>query len=279
MMKNELMPFEGKEIRKVWHNEQWFFSIVDVIEVLTETDRARKYWSDLKKKLTIEGFDEVSEKIGQLKMKAADGKTRLTDCANTEGILRIVMSVPSPKAEPLKLWLAQVGTERLQEIENPELTFERAKEIYKAKGYPDDWIGYREKSIIARKQLTDEWKNRGVKEGHEYSILTATIAKGTFGLTPSEHSKLKGLEKENLRDNMTLIELIFTALGEESTRLIAVKDEAQGFIENHEAAQKGGHFAGNARQRLENELGRPIVSSENFLNLVTDKTDELPPSV
>ena len=270
MENHSLIPFEqGKSIRKVKHNDEWYFSIVDIIEVLTESKKPKTYWSMLKKR-----ENQLVTICELLKMTAADGKKYRTDAANTEGVLRIVMSVPSPKAEPLKLWLAQVGKERIEEATDPELAFDRAREIYKAKGYPDDWIGYREKSIIARKQLTDEWKARGVKEGQEYSILTATIAKGTFGLTPTEHSQLKGLEKENLRDHMTLIELIFTALSEESTRLIAEKDDAKGFNENHEAAVKGGNYAGNARLRLEEQIQKPVVSKENFLGLSAKKSNE-----
>ena len=270
MENHSLIPFEqGKSIRKVKHNDEWYFSIVDIIEVLTESKKPKTYWSMLKKR-----ENQLVTICELLKMTAADGKKYRTDAANTEGVLRIVMSVPSPKAEPLKLWLAQVGKERIEEATDPELAFDRAREIYKAKGYPDDWIGYREKSIIARKQLTDEWKARGVKEGQEYSILTATIAKGTFGLTPTEHSQLKGLEKENLRDHMTLIELIFSALSEESTRLIAEKDDAKGFNENHEAAVKGGNYAGNARLRLEEQIQKPVVSKENFLGLSAKKSNE-----
>lgn len=269
---NSMIPFEGKEIRKIWHEEQWFFSVVDIVGVLTDSVVPRNYWATLKKR-----EPQLLTVCQQLKMSSTDGRKRLTDCANTEGVLRIVMSVPSHKAEPLKLWLAQIGTERIQETENPELAFERAREIYRAKGYPEDWIGYREKSIIARKLLTEEWKQRGVKENIEYSILTAEIAKGTFGLTPSEHAKLKGLENQNLRDNMTLLELIFTALGEEVTRQVAIKEEAQGFLQNQEAAILGGSFAGNARVRLETERGIKVVSSDNFLNLDIgkEKTDEL----
>ena len=276
MENSNLIPFEGKEIRKEWHNEQWYFSIIDVIEALTETERPRKYWNDLKKKLTTEGYNETSEKIGQLKMKATDGKSRLTDCANTEGILRIIMSVPSPKAEPLKLWMAQVGTERIQEIDNPELGFERMKEIYKAKGYPDDWIERRMQTIETRKELTEEWKKRGVQEGQEYSILTATIAKGTFGLAPNEHAKLKGLEKENLRDHMTPFELIFTALGEEATKQFAINEAAEGFNENQDAAVKGGSGAGIARKNFEKSTGLKVVSDKNFKHLKSGEKEKLP---
>ncbi len=229
-IENALTPFEGKEIRKIWHNEQWYFSIIDIISVLTDSPTPSKYWGKVKKRLNEETLNELSPNWGKLKMPGADGKMYPTDCANTEGVLRIVMSVPSPKAEPLKMWLAQVGTERLQETENPEISIDRLTELYRTKGYDDIWIGNRLKSIGIRKELTDEWKLRGVKEGHEYAILTAEIAKATFGLTPTEHIKLKALEKENLRDHMSNLELVFTALGEEVTRRIAVKDNAQGFI-------------------------------------------------
>jgi DNA-damage-inducible protein D len=277
-MDNPLIPFEGDRIRKEWYNKQWYFSIIDIIEILTNTDRPRKYWSDLKKKIGTEGFNETSENFGQLKMLASDGKNRLTDCANTEGVLRIVMAVPSPKAEPLKLWLAQVGRERIEETENPELSFERMMEIYKAKGYSDEWITRRVESIKARKRLTDEWKNRGIADNKDFSILTATIAKGTFGLTPSEHKEHKGLTKpsQELRDHMTPIELILTALGEETTRMIAVKQDAQGFNENHDAATKGGKTAGEARERVEAVTGQKVVSKENYLNISKKNTEELP---
>jgi DNA-damage-inducible protein D len=267
---NNLSFFEGREIRKAWHKEQWYFSIVDVIEVLTGTDRARKYWSDLKKKLVGEGFDETSEKIGQLKMTAADGKNRMTDVANTEGVLRIIMSIPSPKAEPFRQWMAQTSKERIEETENPEIGFERLREIYQAKGYSDEWIKRRIQTIEARKRLTDEWKSRGVTEGEEYSILTATIAKGTFGLTPKQHKEVKGLTKpsQNLRDHMTPLELIFTALGEETTRMIAEKDDAQGFGENMDSAVEGGSMAGEYRKQLEGRTGSKVVSKENFINQI-----------
>ena len=277
MKDNNLTPFEGKEIRKVWHDEQWFFSIIDVIEVLTDSTSPRTYWAKLKAKeqATSGQTFPFSER---LKLLASDGRNRLTDCANTEGILRVVMSIPSPKAEPLRLWLAQVGAERIEETENPELSFERAREVYKAKGYPDDWIGYREKSITVRKELTEEWKSRGIKEEKEYSILTATIAKHTFGLTPSEHSELKGVDKKKLRDNMTTLELLFSALSEEITRTMTIKDNARGFYQNQESAIQGGKFTGNAIERLEKEKGIKVVSSDNYLHLKKgDNPDELPP--
>ena len=271
-MDNQLAVFEQKEIRRIEYNGELYFSIVDIIEVLTGSVSPRKYWTKLK-----ERENQLETICLQLKMKAEDGKQRLTDCANTEGVFRILMSVPSPKAEPFKLWLASVGKQHIDETENPELLTERQAEIYRAKGYPDEWIARRLQSIEVRKSLTDEWKNRGVKEGHEYSILTAEIAKATFGVTPSEHAKVKGLERENLRDHMTPIELIFTMLSEESTRLIATKDDAQGFTENHEAARQGGNIAGGARKKLEKKTGEKVVSSDNFLGLKQGKKSaELP---
>jgi DNA-damage-inducible protein D len=271
---NQIVLFEEKKIRRTWHEGEWFFSVIDVIEVLTESPRARKYWNSLKKKLTDEGFFQLSQKLGQLKMTASDGKDRATDVANRQTLLRIIMSVPSPKAEPFRQWLAQVGEERILEIENPELAIERARDIYRAKGYPDEWIETRIKSIETRKELTDEWKSRNVKEGQEYSILTAEIAKATFGVTPTEHKELKKLEKENLRDHMTKLELIFTMLGEEATRRIAVQDDAQNFHENYEAAQKGGRAAGGARDNFEKLSNQKVVSKDNFLNQI--KSTEKP---
>ena len=260
---NMLEPLSGSSIRKVWHNDEWYFSIIDIIELLTESVNAQSYWGQLKKRepqlLTI---------CQKFKFLASDGKMRPTDCANTEGVLRIAMSVPSPKAEPLKLWLAQVGKERIEETENPELLTARQAELYRAKGYPEDWIAQRVQTIETRKELTDEWKKRGVKEGQEYSILTAEIAKATFGVTPSEHKTLKGLEKQNLRDHMTRLELIFTALGEELSRDQTVRIDAQGFEENREAAVKGGNIAAVARQNVERLRGEQVVSPSNFLGLV-----------
>ncbi len=261
-----LTPFGGKEIRKIWYEDQWCFSVVDVIEVLTDSPNPRNYWSMLKKR-----EPQLYTICVQLKMEATDGRKRSTDCTNTEGVLRIVMSVPSPKAEPLKLWLAQVGTERIQETENPEMGFEHIKNIYKSKGYTDEWIKNRLQSIATRKELTDEWKKRDVKEGQEYSILTATIAKGTFGLPPTEHGKIKGLEKQNLRDHMTTLELIFTALSEETTRSLTVEHDAQGFIENEGIAYKGGEMTGRTRENYEKIRGQKVVSTTNFLNLLSNK--------
>jgi DNA-damage-inducible protein D len=275
-MTSELTPFEGKEIRKVWHDEQWYFSIIDVIEILTNSNNANRYWSDLKRKLEKESGQSY-ENIVRLNLLRKNGKTYPSDCTNTEGVFRIIMSVPSPKAEPLKLWLAEQGKRSIDEAENPELAYERMTEIYRAKGHNEKWIKERLQTIRTRNKLTDEWKNRGIKEGQEYSILTATIAKGTFGLTPSEHSELKGLEKQNLRDHMSDLELIFTALSEEATRQIAINDDSKGFHENHDAAVKGGKYAGNARRNLEKQIGKSVVSSENNLDLKgSDKPNELP---
>ena len=274
----DLIPFEGKPIRKVWHNEEWYFSVVDVIEILTDSPIPKTYWSKLKTKLQIESGQTYPNTV-RLKLTASDGRKRLTDCANTEGILRIAMSVPSPKAEPLRLWLAEVGKQAIEEAENPELSFERMAEIYRAKGHNELWIKERIQSITTRNELTDEWKARGVKEGQEYGILTATIAKGAFGLTPSEHGKLKGLENQNLRDHMTRLELIITSLSEEVTRSIAVNTDAQGFNENHEAAVKGGQVGRKSLLNVEEATGEKVVSASNFLKPPSDdKTDELPPS-
>ena len=268
---NAVLPFEGKEIRKVWHNDEWHFSIIDAIELLSDSPRPTAYWNKVQKTITVE--NQLYPFWIKLKLVGQDGKSRPSDCANTEGLLRIIMSVPSPKAEPLKLWLAQVGAERIQETENPEILTERQAEIYRAKGYTDEWINRRIQTIETRKALTEEWKNRGVKDGQEYSILTAEIAKATFGITPSEHSKIKGLERQNLRDHMTPLELIFTALSEEVTRQIVIRDEANGFNENHEAAVKGGTFAGNSRRNLEKSENIKVVSPDNFLTLGNKKTE------
>ena len=220
--------FKGKEIRKTIYQNEWWFSVVDVVEALTGTDRPRKYWSDLKTKLIKEGYSEVSEKIGQLKLTATDGKLRETDCANTETMFRIIQSIPSPKAEPFKRWLARVGYERVKEIEDPELATKRTRALYKAKGYPDDWIEKRMRGIAIREELTDEWQKRGAQLQKDYEILTAEISKATFGITPSDYKKLKGLKRQNLRDHMDDFELIFTMLGERSTTEIHRTENSQG---------------------------------------------------
>jgi DNA-damage-inducible protein D len=268
MEKNtNITVFEGQQIRHIEFEGEVYYNLVDVMTVLDASNDAAKYWFKVKKKmLDTEGVSELSPIWRKLPFVAANGKTYQMEAATRKGVLRILMSVPSPKAEPFRIWLAEVGDNYIAETENPELGIDRLKELYKAKGYPDEWIERRIQTIEIRKQLTDEWKGRGVKEGQEYAILTAEIAKATFGLTPSEHSKVKGLEKENLRDHMTPLELIFTALGEEATRLNAVKDDAQGYEENHEAAQKGGRAAGGARESFEQLQNTKVVSSESYLN-------------
>jgi hypothetical protein len=268
---NHLAIFKGKRIRRVIHNKEWWFSIIDVIEVLTGSERPRKYWSDLKKKLINEGYHELSEKIGQLKIIAPDGKMRETDCADTETIFRIIQSVPSPKVEPLKRWLAKVGFERVQEIENPELATKRTKTLYKLKGYPEEWIEKRMRGIAIREELTDEWKNRGAKADNDYEILTAEISKATFGITPNAYKKLKGLKRENLRDHMGNIELILTMLGESTVTEIHRTKNTQGVPMLKEDARAGGQIAGSARKQIEHKLGRSIVSKKNFLKPSTRK--------
>lgn len=269
--KSGLAIFQGKEVRRVMHKNEWWFSIIDVVEILTQSERPRKYWNDLKKKLFDEGFAELSEKIGQFKMEAPDGKLRETDCANTEAMLRVIQSIPSPKAEPFKRWLASVGYDRIKEIEDPELATKRTRETYKAKGYSDGWIEKRMRGIAVRDELTNEWKNRDVKENVEFAILTAEISKATFGMTPSEYKKFKGLERENLRDHMDDLELIFSMLGEASTTAIAKSKNAIGFSENKTAAKKGGKIAGDARQKLEIESGTKVSKKENYLKSPQDK--------
>ena len=267
----KIAVFQKKEIRKIIHNNEWWFSIIDVIEALTGTERQRKYWNDLKKKLIKEGYSEVSENIGQLKIIAPDGKKRDTDCANTETVFRIIQSVPSPKAEPFKRWLAKVGYERVQEIEDPELATKRTRMLYKLKGYSENWIEKRMRGIAIREELTDEWQKRGIKEQKEYEILTAEISKATFGVTPSEYKKLKGLKRQNLRDHMNDLELIFNMLGERVTTEISQQEKPDTFAENKNVAGRGGNIAGNARKQTEKELGRPVVSKENYLQKSEDK--------
>lgn len=258
--------FKGKKIRKTIYKNEWWFSIIDVVEALTKTDRPRKYWNDLKSKLIKEGYIEVSEKIGQLKLEATDGKKYLTDCANTETIFRIIQTIPSPRVESLKRWLARVGYERVQEIENPELASKRTRMLYKLKGYPDDWIEKRMRGIVIREELTDEWQKRGAKEHRDYEILTAEISKATFGVTPSEYKKIKRLKRENLRDHMDDFELIFTMLGERSTTEIHRTEDSKGVPKLKKDAKAGGDIAGGARKQLETRLKRSIVSKRNFLS-------------
>jgi hypothetical protein len=267
----KIAVFQKKEIRKTIYKNEWWFSIIDIIEALTGTERPRKYWNDLKKKLVKEGYFEVSENIGQLKIVAPDGKQRETDCANTETIFRIIQTIPSSKAEPFKRWLAKVGYERVQEIEDPELATKRTRAIYKAKGYSDAWIEKRMRGIEVRATLTNEWKNRDVKEGQEYAILTAEISKATFGITPNEYQKLKGLKQENLRDHMNDLELIFTMLGEASTTEIAKNKDAQGFVQNKTVAREGGAVAGKARKDLELKSGKKVSINKNYLPRTKNK--------
>lgn len=272
---SSIVLFESKKVRRVWveEKERWFFAIVDVIEILTDSSRPRKYWSDLKNKLANDEFVQLSEIIGQLKIESSDGKKYLTDCADTEGLLRIIQSIPSPKAEPFKRWLAKVGYERLEEIENPELATARIREIYKLKGYSDEWIEKRMRGIAVRDELTNEWQKRGVKEQKEYSILTAEISRATFGMTPSEYKKYKNLDKpnDNLRDHMTDLELIFTMLGEASTTEIARQKDARGFNENRKAAIDGGNIAGNARRELEKKSGKKVSVKDNYKELAESR--------
>jgi len=277
---DKLKLFQEQSVRTHWdaNLQKWFFAIVDVVAILTQqTDfqKARKYWNKLKERLVKEGNETVTD-CHRLKMMAADNKMRYTDVADTEQLLRLIQSIPSPKAEPFKRWLAKVGAERLEEIENPELASKRTREIYKAKGYSDEWIEKRMRGIAVRDELTNEWKNRGVKEGREYAILTAEISKATFGITPSEYKNLKGLAKpsENLRDHMTDLELIFTMLGEASTTEIARNKDAQGFIPNKKAAIEGGNVAGNARKELERKSGKKVVTRKNFKELGTGEHTE-----
>jgi len=266
-----LVVFQGRKIRRTWHNEEWYFSVVDVVGVLTDSEDPRNYWKVLKHRLIKEGSNETVTKCNRLKMKSRDGKMRLTDCSNTENIFRIIQSIPSKKAEPFKRWLAKVGYERIREIENPELAQERAKEYYKLKGYPKEWIEKRVRGIAVRQELTDEWDQRGIEEQKDYAILTNEISKATFGVPIKKHKQIKGLDpklkNQNLRDHMTDLELIFTMLGEASTTEIARTGDAQGFLENRDAARKGGKIAGGARQKLEKETGRPVVSSDNYLEI------------
>ena len=263
----DLVLFKKRHVRRVLHDGEWWFSIVDVIAVLTESTRPRRYWYDLKRQIVDkEGFSQLSEKIGQLPMPAADGKMYRTEVATPETILRIVQSVPSPRADPFKRWLAKVGYERIQETQDPALAVKRAIATYQAQGRSDDWIETRIRSIVARKELTNEWQKRGVQKGREYGMLTNVISEETFGMHTKRHSQHKGLgPSHNLRDHMTDLELILTMLGESSTKEIARQRDAQGFYPNHQAAKIGGSIAGGARKRIEAETGTQVVSKQNFL--------------
>ena len=272
-----LIVFQGKQFRRLWYNNEWYYSVIDIIAFLTEQDdfqTARKYWNKLSQRLREEG-SEVVTNCHQLKLPAPDGKLRETDCANTKSLFRIIQSVPSKKAEPLKLWLAQVGYDRVQEIENPELAQKRMKELYKAKGYSEDWIEKRVRGIAIRDELTDEWKKRGVAEEREFAILTAEISKATFGMTPGEYKQFKGLKRENLRDHMNDLELIFSMLGERVSTEITKNKEAKGFRKCEDAAIEGGQVAGNARKDAEKRIGKSIISDENYLHFAEKKKKQI----
>ena len=276
----QIKLFEDNKIRSVWDEEeqQWYFSVVDVVEVLTESVNPRDYWFKMKKRVHLEDGIELSTICRQLKMQSSDGKFYNTDAANVKSLLRIIQSIPSPKAEPFKQWLAQVGYERILEIENPELAQERMKELYEKKGYPKDWIDKRLRGIAIRQNLTDEWKERGITKESDYAILTAEISKATFGLTPSKYKELKGLTRknQNLRDHMTDLELIFTMLGERVTTEISQQEKPDTFDENKNVARRGGNVAGIARKETEKELGHSVISKENYLGLDKEENGTLP---
>jgi len=268
--------FESKRIRVHWNtdNEKWYFSVIDIIETLTGTGNPRRYWSDLKRKLKKEGFSQLYEIIVQLKLEASDGKKYKTDCADTEGLLRIIQSIPSPKAEPFKVWLAKVGYERIEETEDPEKTFDRAIETYLKKGYSKNWINQRIKSIEVRKELTDEWESRGVKKGLEYAILTDEITMAWAGFTTKQYKMFKDLKKENLRDNMTNLELVLNMLAETSTTELSKEKKPKTLGESVNIAKKGGAVAGTARKDLEKKLGRSIISPLNAKELEEKKDNK-----
>jgi len=276
-MDTKIAVFRGKQVRRTIHKNEWVFSVIDVISVLTESKDPRTYWKVLKHRLSKEGSNQTVTNCNQLKMKATDGKMRMTDVANTENLFRIIQSIPSPKAEPLKRWLAKVGYERVQEIEDPELATKRTKALYKAKGYSDNWIEKRMRGIAIREELTDEWDKREIKEQKEYAILTSEISKAAFGITPSEYKNLKGLKRENLRDHMNDLELIFSMLDEASTTEITKNRNVRGFPEAKKAAKNGGDVAGKARKDLEQKSDRKVVSKQNYLEEPEDKKllDEL----
>jgi len=262
---NRIALFKGKKIRRKIHEDEWWFSVVDVIAALTNSVNPNDYWYKMKTRVeSDEGF-QLSTICRRLKLESDDGKKYATDCANTEGLFRVIQSIPSPKAEPFKRWLAKVGYERVQEIENPELATKRTRMLYKLKGYSDDWIEKRMRGIAIREELTDEWKDRGAQNQKDYEILTAEISKATFGVTPSEYKKIKNLKRENLRDHMDDFELIFTMLGERATTEIHRAEDSIGVEKLKSDAQAGGDIAGGARKQLEERIGRSIVSSDNYL--------------
>jgi len=266
---NHLAIFKGKNIRRIIFNKEWYFSVIDVVTVLTDSPTPRQYWGKVKQREFIDL--QLSPIWVQLKLEASDGKKYETDCANTEGLFRIIQSIPSLKAEPFKRWLAKVVYERVQEIEDPELATKRAKTLYKLKGYPEDWIEKKMRGIAVREELTDEWEKRGAERACDYEILTAEISKATFGLKPSDYKKLKGLQKENLRDHMDDFESILTMLGERTTTEIHRTNDSQGVKSLKDDARVGGAIAGSTRKQIERKLGRSIVSKDNFLNLKKEK--------
>ena len=265
---NEIKLYENEEIRSAWdeEKEEWYFSIVDVVGVLTESENPQVYWRVLKKRLKEEGNETVTNCNG-LKMKAADGKMRLTDVADMQGIFRIIQSIPSPKAEPFKLWLAEVGKERIDEIIDPELTIDRALETYLKKGYTREWINQRLQAIQVRKELTDAWDDHGIEKGIEYAILTDEITKAWSGMTTRKYKDLKGLKKENLRDNMTTLEIVLNMLAEATTTELTKTTNPQGLEENKKVAKEGGSVAGNARKEIEQKTGKPVITSKNAVDL------------
>lgn len=272
---SEIALFEQKEIRRVWQNEEWYFSVLDVVKALTDSTDPKQYIKKMRAR-----DPELSNNWGTIctpvQMIAADGKQRKVQAANSEGLLRIIQSIPSPKAEPFKRWLAAIGAERIREIADPEIAALRAQELYRKKGYPDDWIALRARGVATRAELTNEWKNRGIEKSSDYAILTAEISKAAFGMTPAEYKRLKGLKSENLRDHMSTLELLFTELSEAATTEIARNDDAQGMAENADAARRGGKIAGDARENLERQTGRSVSTSDNYKHLSARTRKKLP---
>ena len=272
---SEIALFEQKEIRRVWQDEEWYFSVSDVVKALTDSTDPKQYIKKMRAR-----DPELSNNWGTIctpvQMIAADGKQRKVQAANSEGLLRIIQSIPSPKAEPFKRWLAAIGAERIREIADPEIAALRAQDLYRKKGYPDDWIALRARGVATRAELTNEWKNRGIEKSSDYAILTAEISKAAFGMTPAEYKRLKGLKSENLRDHMSTLELLFTELSEAATTEIARNDDAQGMAENADAARRGGKIAGDARENLERQTGRSVSTSDNYKHLSSRTRKKLP---
>lgn len=272
---SEIALFEQKEIRRVWQDEEWYFSVSDVVKALTDSTDPKQYIKKMRAR-----DPELSNNWGTIctpvQMIATDGKQRKVQAANSEGLLRIIQSIPSPKAEPFKRWLAAIGAERIREIADPEIAALRAQDLYRKKGYPDDWIALRARGVATRAELTNEWKNRGIEKSSDYAILTAEISKAAFGMTPAEYKRLKGLKSENLRDHMSTLELLFTELSEAATTEIARNDDAQGMAENADAARRGGKIAGDARENLERQTGRSVSTSDNYKHLSARTRKKLP---